>query len=57
MLQNDLSIMRMIVLEMERNQDLGNDNPAIYDKLNVCMEKMGGRNQKKSVRFVAWVLE
>lgn len=57
MLQNDLSIMRMIVLEMERNQDLGNDSPARYDKLNVRMEKMGGRNQKKSVRFVAWVLE
>lgn len=57
MLQNDVSIMRMIVLEMERNQDLGNDNPTIYDKLNVRMEKMGGRNQKKSVRFVAWVLE
>ena len=47
MLQSDLSIMRMIVLEMERNEDLGNDNPTIYDKLNVRMEKVGGRNQKK----------
>lgn len=52
--RNDMikSIMRIITLEMKRNKDLGNDNPIyIGDKLNVGVEKMGGKSKKKFNSF------